>query len=114
MTDEFGHIGGVRKLANGIIGKELCFTYTEALQVAEICTEKRIAILGVEIFQVMNSGFQAKGSSDYEVQQQDWSTFVERNNALAKEFLRDNATGDEHVYVFTTSSENEFRQLEAR
>ena len=111
MRSAFEQIEAIRGLANGIIGNELYFTHPEALQVVEICTTKGIAVLGVEIFRARSEGFQAQGASDYEVAPQEWLAFVEQNNALAKECLRQNPAGDEHVYVLTTSSQDEFREL---
>jgi hypothetical protein len=111
MTSEFEQIEAIQNLANGRIGNELYFADSEALQAIDTCSEKEIAVLGVEIFRVRSGGFQAQGCSDYEVPFHDWLTFVEQNNALATQCLRQNAAGDEHVYVLTTSSQNEFRQL---
>lgn len=108
--------------ASGAVGNELTFTFPDVLTAIRVCTENDIAVLGVEIFLVQSNKFQASGCSTYDLQMgswgevgvSDWSRYVKYNNRLAEEFIRQNPTGDEHVYVLTNSSWQEFCQLQQK
>src|SRR5256885_1623720 len=65
MSD-FENIPEVIQLVNGNINSELAFTYPAVLNVLAVCAKNRIAVLGVEIFQVVEGPrFQARGFSAY-------------------------------------------------
>ena len=98
----------------------MTFAFPEVLKVIELCSINEIAVLGIEIFLVKNDGYHASGCSDYDgaimyrwrdVRANDWHEYVKENNKLAEECIRRNAAGDEHVYILTTASWNEFAKL---
>ena len=114
---DFEQISSITDLANSRATGELAFAFPEVVEAIHRCTANSIAVLGVEIFLVRNGEYYASGCSTYELQlerkwvevrAQDWSKYVQENNTLAEESVRSNPTGDDHVYVLTTSSWREF------
>jgi hypothetical protein len=106
-------ICSITSIANGkTIGGELGFTFPGALEAVRLCTENGIAVLGVEIFQVCGEAYETIVMSSYELPNLEWNGYVAENNALAEKFIRSNPTGDEHIYVLTTSSWREFCKIE--
>ena len=123
MTSDFEQIPAIIDAAIGKPGSEFNFPFPEVLEVIRLCTINKIAVLGVEIFLVRNDGLYASGCSDYdlqitrkwnEVKIAAWDQYVEENNALASECVHHNPAGDGHVYVLTTSSWREFREIQKR
>lgn len=121
MTQDIEKIRSITSLANTrTIGDELAFTYPEVINAIHQCTANQIAVLGVEIFQVKSGQYYASGSSTYDLQMskwdnvsaKDWEQCVKENNLLAEESVCKNPTGDDHVYVLTTSSWREFRVIQ--
>jgi hypothetical protein len=111
MSD-FDNIPEVVQLVNGNINSELAFTYPAVLDVLAVCAKNRIAVLGVEIFQVVEGQrFQARGFSAYVFAEDSWEHFVGKNNSAAKEFIKKNPVGDDCVYLLTTASKQEFANL---
>jgi len=121
MTTDFEALPCISSLAIGKLGDgELLFTFPEVLEVIGLCTTNQIAVLGLEVFEVRHGGYHTKKLSGYDQQMdkgpenvEGWPEYVDRNNALAKEFARLNPTGDDHVYVLTTSSWTEFCKIQA-
>jgi len=123
MTSDFEQIPAIIDAAVGKPGSGFNFPFPEALEVIRLCTINKIAVLGVEIFLVRNDRLYASGCSDYdlqitrkwnEVKIDAWDQYVEENNALASECVHHNPAGDGHVYVLTTSSWREFREIQKR
>ena len=121
MTSDFEQIQRVAAIAVGRLGDELTFTYPEVQEVIDLCSANGIAVLGVELFLVKSDGHYASGSSDYDLEEKqkwptvepnDWPEYVRDNNALARECVRLNPLGDDHVYVLTTSSWREFCEIQ--
>jgi hypothetical protein len=119
MTGAFEKIPAVATAAIGALGDELTFSFPEVLQVINLCTEHEIAVLGLEIFQVLPQGYATKRLSGYDQQMNKgpenvagWPEYVARSNRLAEEFVRSNPTGDDHVYILTTSSWGEFCEIQ--
>jgi len=121
MTSDFEMVPSIASLAGGktVGGGELAFTFPEILEVIRLCTVNEIAVLGVEIFEVRADGYYTKNWSVYDQQmkrspeqRQEWSTYVGENNAFAEEFIHLNRTGDDHIYVLTTSSWREFCKIQ--
>lgn len=110
MNKHFEDIDEITTLASGAAGKELYFRYSEALRIVTVCTSNGIAILGIEIFEPRNEGLQSKGFSDYEVMPNGWLKFVQENNALAEQFLKEHKPATD-VYILTTMSREEFSKL---
>jgi hypothetical protein len=87
--------------------------------VIRLCSEGQIAVLGPDLFKVGKDGrLETKKLSAYHLQLkkspkriEEWPDYVRINNALAEEFVRQNPSGDEHVYVLTTASWREFQEM---
>lgn len=121
MTQDFEQIPSITDLASNRANGELAFTFPEVIEAIHRCTANNIAVLGVEIFLVRHREYYASGCSTYElhlerkwaeVRAQDWSKYVQENNTLAEKSVRSNPTGDDHVYVLTTSSWREFCEIQ--
>ncbi len=119
MTGAFEKIPAIAAAAIGAIGDELTFGYPEILQAITLCTKHGIAVLGLELFQVLPKGYATKKLSGYDQQMgkepenvEGWPEYVDRSNALAEEFVRLNPSGDDHVYILTTSSWREFCEIQ--
>lgn len=122
--DDFGDFEAIPEVASKAVGAmsdgELTFAFPEVLDVIRLCYAKQIAVLGVELFKVLENGlYQTEKLTDYDLRmkqdptQQEWPEYVRTNNARAEEFVRQNQAGDDHVYVLTTSSWRELGQLNA-
>jgi hypothetical protein len=93
------------------------------LNVIKLCTSNAIAVLGLEMFGVKSDGFYALGYSDYDLHigkdwnrkaLSEWSAYVAMNNALAEQSVAKHPRGDDHVYVLTTASLEEYRNLKKK
>lgn len=115
MKSDMELIESVKTAAIGSIGDELIFAFPEVLDVIKQCSINEIAVLGVEIHKALGGQYQTQHLSTYGlsvprsgVRKEKWVDYVQMNNTLAEEFVRQHPTGDEHVYVLTTSSWREF------
>lgn len=122
--DDFGDFGAIPAVVEKSSGKfgdnELSFAFPEVLDVIQLCSEKQIAVLGVELFKVREDGLhQTEKLTDYDLRMgekdpstfQQWPEYVKVNNARAEDFVRQNPAGDDHVYVLTTSSWRELGKM---
>ena len=98
---------------------ELLFTFPGVLEAIRAGTTQQIAVLGFELMQVYPDGLFTRKLSGYDKQMEkaptrieDWPDYVRLNNNLAEEFVRLNPTGDDEVYVLTTSSWREMGKIE--
>lgn len=121
MTQDFEQIPGVSSAAIGKVGDEPTFPFPEVLQVIKACSANQIAVLGVELFLVKPDGYYAFGCSDYDLDERQkwpqvlpatWPDYVRYNNSQAEDCVRRNPLGDDHVYILTTASWNEFRKIQ--
>jgi hypothetical protein len=113
MTNDVQAVECISSLANGkTVGGELGFTFPEVIEAIRLCTVNKIAVLGVEIFQVSGETYETTKMSGYELPDHDWLDYVAANNALAEEFIKMNPVGDQHIYVLTTSSWREFCKIQ--
>jgi hypothetical protein len=93
-------------------GNELVIPFNEAKQAALIAIQNLIAILGVEVFRILNNDFSVETYSGYEFKfDGNWKDFVLFNNHAALGFIGENSFGATHGYILTTTSESEFRDL---
>jgi hypothetical protein len=60
MTGAFEKIPGIAAAAIGALGDELTFSFPEVLGVIGLCTMHEIAVLGLELFQVLPEGYATK------------------------------------------------------
>jgi len=115
LTNDIENISSIVSIANNkSVSGELGFSYPNILEAIRLCTVNSIAVLGVELFQVRGELFDTIKMSGYELPDphQDWSDYVAANNALAEEFVNLNPSGDDHIYVLTSSSWREFCQVQ--
>jgi hypothetical protein len=115
MTNDIETIGSIVSVANEkSVSGELAFSYPNVLEAIKLCTINGIAVLGVELFQVRDESFETKKMSGYDLPdpEESWGNYVAANNSLAEEFVRLNPSGDDHVYVLTSSSWSEFRRVQ--
>jgi hypothetical protein len=112
MTDDLKTLNAIANLANGkLVGGELEFTYPEVLEAIRLCTANRIAVLGIEAFEIKEDRYHTIALTGYEFQMHEWDQFVKENNASAEEFIRQNPAGDGHLFVLTTTSRGEFPRI---
>lgn len=120
MISDYTKIPAIAALATGATGNELTFTFPEVLEAIKLCTSAQIAVLGVELFKIRAEGYYTENLSVYDLQpemkrgpenKEVWPDYVRMNNAFAEEFIRQNPAGDEHVYILTTSSWDEFYKI---
>ena len=115
MISDVEKIGPIAEIANGkTIGGEMGFSFPDVLEAVKLCTANRIAVLGVEIFLVRGETYETITLSSYEIEDQEWEAYVAENNSLAEDFIRSNPSGDEHIYVLTTSSWREFCEIQVQ
>ncbi|MDQ2843578.1 MAG: hypothetical protein M3Y72_21560 [Acidobacteriota bacterium] len=115
MINDLETISSIVSIANGgSVSGELGFSYPNVLEAIRLCTMNGIAVLGVELFQVCGELFDTVKISGYELPDpnQNWTDYVAANNALAEEFVGLNPSGDDHVYVLTSSSWREFCKVQ--
>lgn len=93
-------------------GDELLFPLDEAKAAIGVATQNLIALLGVEVFRILDNGFATETYSGYEFELDDnWQDYVSLNNKAALHFLDENSFGEGYGYILTSASENEFRRL---
>lgn len=113
MISDLEAIGPIAAIANGkTVGGEMGFAFPDVLDAVRLCTANGMAILGVEIFHVRGGTYETTKMSAYEIEDQEWEAYVLTNNLLAEGFIGANPSGDEHIYVLTTSSWREFCEIQ--
>ena len=93
------------------IGNELIIPYEDVATLISVATEHSIAILGFEVGEVLEDGFQVADYSGYEgdvMLKSDWSAYVAAMNAKATDWMMKHRVGQNHGYIVTSSSEQEF------
>ena len=93
---------------------ELVLPYAQASQAIAIATEHKIAILGLEAFEVKKEGLltvRLADASAYIRFTGDWKTYVARMNTEAEHWLREHHLGENYGYILTSASEREFASL---
>ncbi len=96
-------------------GSELVIPLDGAIRAVRIAKQNLIAVLGVEIFRVLDSGLGVETYSGYEFKfDKNWQAFALVNNDAAQRFIEENSFGEGYGYILTTTSEDEFRRLPRR
>jgi hypothetical protein len=120
MKSDIEMIESIKAAAVCSIGDELAFAFPEVLNVISQCSINEIAVLGVEINKGHGRPFQTEYLSRYSVpvppdglQIDDWGGFVQANNSLAENFIRQHPTGEEHFYLLAATSWKEFLLIQA-
>jgi hypothetical protein len=119
MPNDLETIKEISQMAAGKCGEELYFRHEDIQHVLVLCTTNKIAVLGIEIFEVRPEGFVSKHFSVYDLNfrsvrpqgESEWADYVSASNGCAKEFLRENTIADEDVCILTTASWREFCEL---
>lgn len=112
MSHDFEAVPGVstaaiRKIADG----EIVFKRAGAAALIPACTAAQIAVLGVEIFPGLNvSTYDLFLKND--PKEANWSQYVQVNNVLAEDFLRNNPASSDSECVLTTASWREFCRIQ--
>ena len=84
----------------------------EAEQAVRVASDNLVAVLGVEVFRILDGFLGVENYSGYEFEPQDhWATFVQLNNDAALRYIKELSLGNGYGYVLTATSEKEFREL---
>jgi hypothetical protein len=118
---DFEQITGLSEAAVAKIGHELVFHYSRALELIKLCSEHRIAVLGIELFLPAGEQFQACGCSTYDLgsnqrwpQVEDdvtWLKYVDWNNTEAEMFVTTTPLSENYLCILTTTSMAEDQKL---
>lgn len=95
-------------------GSELVLPYTDALYAIKMATERQIAILGLEAFEVQKEGFLTvdyTGYSRWLAPKEAWTAYVTAMNTEAERWIKEHRFGENHGYILTSASEEEFARL---
>jgi len=111
-ADDFERILPSDLLASAIrtpAGTELVFPFPQVEKAIQEATAHLIAVLGVEVFRILEAGLGVENYSGYGFDdlQLDWTDYVDRNNQAASQFVAENVHGAGYGYVLTTSSQDE-------
>jgi hypothetical protein len=91
---------------------ELVFSFPDVKDIVNLASNAGIAVLGVETFQILENRLLVRDCSGYEITfAGHWNEFVKANNALAVEYIEQHRRGEDHGYILTSTSEEEFREL---
>lgn len=103
----------IKPRLSGKLDGEVVIPYPDVLEVIQIASTNSIAVLGVEIFQLLSQGeLLALDYSTYQFPfQGDWENFTRLNNAAAVRFVETHVRGEEHGYILTSTSKREFQEL---
>ena len=101
----------LKKSAIFLSGEELVLPFAEASAAILIATEHRVAVLGVDAFEVQSDGLATVAlfdASRYIAFTGDWKAYVAGMNAECSLWLKEHRLGENHGYILTSASENEF------
>ena len=90
---------------------ELVLPFAEALRAIEIASEHQIAVLGLDAFEARTDGLLTVGLADasrYIRFTGDWKAYVAKMNAEAERWIREHPLGENHGYILTSASQDEF------
>jgi hypothetical protein len=93
---------------------ELVLPFADALRAIEIASEHQIAVLGLEAFEVRKNGVLTVGLADasrYIGFTSDWKAYVGKMNPEAERWIREHPLGENHGYILTSASQDEFARL---
>ena len=91
-------------------GNEWVLPLTEANQAIHLASEHGIAVLGAEVFRILDNGLGVENYSGYAFEHEgDWPGYVRQNNEAALRFIEEHPVGQGYGYILTTVSEAEFK-----
>ena len=97
-----------------LCGDELVLPYIDASRAIAIATQHQIAVLGVESFEVRKDGFQIVDYTGYDRHISfagDWKGYVAAMNGEAERWIKEHPLGENHGYILTSASKQEFDKL---
>jgi hypothetical protein len=93
-------------------GNELVLSLEDARDAVGIAGQIFVAVLGVEVFRLLDIGLATEIYSGYDFKPDGtWKDFVTINNEAALRFLDENSFGRGYGYILTATSQGEFREL---
>jgi hypothetical protein len=93
-------------------GNELLLPLDETKQAVRIASDVLIAVLGIEVFRILDAGLGVELYSGYEfARQEDWRIYVRSNNDAALQYIEEHRFGNGCGYVLTATSEKEFSEM---
>ena len=96
-------------------GNEWVIPLPEVKQAIGLASANLIAVLGVESFRILEDGLGCQSYTGYAFDfQGDWPAYVRQNNEAALRFIEESQLGKGYGYILTTTSEDEFKSLEAK
>jgi hypothetical protein len=98
-------------------GNELLLPYDEALSAIRIANEHAIAVLGLEAFEVQKEGLltiDMVDPSNYIPFTGNWKQYVDTINSESARWLREHQPGEDHGYILTSASFDEFSKLRTK
>jgi hypothetical protein len=94
-------------------GNEWVLPLGQVKEAIKLASEHLIAVLGVEVFHIEENGLRVENYTGYDFDfLGDWPAYVEQNNRAAFQFIEKNELGNGYGYILTTSSEEEFKNLD--
>lgn len=95
-----------------VFRRELGLPYPEVLEAIDIASAEKIAVLGLELFQVEGESLLFVTGSGYDLPYGgQWDEFVRANNAAARDFVANNRRGEGFVYILTSTTSQEYYDL---
>jgi hypothetical protein len=88
--------------------------YFDALAAIEIANEHKIAILGVDAHEIRDGSVFTVDMADASAEIEftgDWHAYVQQLNDAARSWLTENRLSDNHGYILTSTSKEEFEKL---
>jgi hypothetical protein len=95
--------------------EELVLPYSESLEAVTLASAHGIAVLGVDSLLVRKEGLQTIGYTNYDRWirfEEDWGKFVHAMNSEAESWIKRNRLGEDHGYILTSASKQEFDDLQ--
>jgi hypothetical protein len=94
------------------VGDEWVIPFPHVVAAIEAASRSAIAVLGVEVFELLPDGIRLDVMSGYDFRDStDWDVFVARCNDAAKQFVTNNTRPDGYGYILTATSEREHEEL---
>jgi hypothetical protein len=102
-----------------VTGNELVLPYSEALSAIGIASERYIAVLGLELFDIRKDGLATVNYSGYDDDDVpfagDWNAYVARMNSEAENWIKGHRRVEANFgYILTSASERELAEAKLR